>query len=93
MNGSGSITTAGWTCPKCQRVIPPNTIHHCGQCDISPCGTREKVSIQPLNLPVEHGDYACCKTAADASERPIFWNPWNRVMQCHACGQVWEPKR
>lgn len=21
----------------------------------------------------------------------VFWNPYNRVVQCHACGQVWTP--
>lgn len=23
---------------------------------------------------------------------PVFWNPGNQVVQCHNCGQVWEPK-
>lgn len=24
---------------------------------------------------------------------PVYWNPGNAVVQCHNCGQVWEPKK
>jgi len=23
---------------------------------------------------------------------PVYWNPYNQVVQCHRCGQVFEPK-
>ena len=28
----------------------------------------------------------CCKEA-------VYWNPYNKVVQCHMCGQIFEPKR
>ena len=38
--------------------------------------------VEPLN---ESEDDACgCDHPADA----IMWNPWNRAIQCHRCGQV-----
>jgi hypothetical protein len=24
---------------------------------------------------------------------PVMWNPFNKVVQCHNCGQVWEPRK
>ncbi len=30
----------------------------------------------------------CC----DYSPKAVFWNPYNKVVQCHNCGHVWEPK-
>ncbi len=30
-----------------------------------------------------------CKIAAD--DNPIFWNPYNKVVQCHKCGHTYIP--
>lgn len=37
---------------------------------------------------------ACCGyTPVSDTEWPVFWNPLNAVVQCHNCGQVYEPSR
>lgn len=34
----------------------------------------------------------CCNYEADPSlPYPVFWNPYNGVVQCHACGHQYEP--
>lgn len=31
------------------------------------------------------------KSCCDAPHSQVRWNPFNRVVQCHACGAVWLP--
>lgn len=33
-----------------------------------------------------------CKADADDPKGPIFWNPFNGVVQCHKCGQSYDPR-
>ena len=33
----------------------------------------------------------CCGSEWCDDKHPVMWNPHNRVIQCHACGQVWQP--
>jgi hypothetical protein len=34
----------------------------------------------------------CCGYPAPADNYPVYWNPFNGVVQCHNCGQVWSPQ-
>lgn len=34
----------------------------------------------------------CCAYVARDQHWPVSWNPFNRVVQCHNCGTVYEPK-
>lgn len=44
-------------------------------------------SPQPwLNLPC-----GCTIEPQDKQLSSVFWNPFNRVVQCHQCGQIYEP--
>jgi hypothetical protein len=41
----------------------------------------------PAHLPTP-----CCKYRAELSNAyPIFWNPFNKVVQCHNCGHQYAP--
>jgi hypothetical protein len=33
----------------------------------------------------------CCGNEWETGNHPVYWNPWNKVVQCHNCGQVWQP--
>ena len=36
---------------------------------------------------------SCCGYIPELSETyPVYWNPYNRVVQCHNCGTVWKPE-
>ena len=35
---------------------------------------------------------SCCGKEFEDSNFPVYWNPYNKVVQCHACGMIWEPK-
>jgi hypothetical protein len=36
---------------------------------------------------------SCCGYIPQLSETyPVYWNPYNRVVQCHNCGTVWKPE-
>jgi hypothetical protein len=36
---------------------------------------------------------SCCGyEIRPTSESPVKWNPYNKVVQCHNCGQTYEPK-
>ena len=47
---------------------------------------KKAALAQPVQKPVA---LPCC--GADASA--VKWNPYNRVVQCHSCGQVYHPNR
>lgn len=32
----------------------------------------------------------CCSKEFKNNECPIYWNPFNKVIQCHACGEQYE---
>jgi hypothetical protein len=40
-------------------------------------GTTHKVVT--IEIECEHGE-------------PVYWNPYNQVVQCHRCGQIFEPR-
>ncbi len=40
------------------------------------------------HLPIECCNYSCPTNIP----YPVMWNPFNKVVQCHNCGQVWQPK-
>ena len=42
---------------------------------------------QPIEETVE---VPCCGYKASINDHPVKWNPWNKVVQCHNCGQIWE---
>jgi hypothetical protein len=36
---------------------------------------------------------ACCGyIAPEPSPYPVMWNPWNKVVQCHNCGETYAPR-
>lgn len=41
-----------------------------------------------------HPKTECCSYVADSDRPyPVFWNRFNRVVQCHNCGHVYSPKQ
>jgi hypothetical protein len=32
-----------------------------------------------------------CELTLGDKHGPVFWNHWNKVCQCHKCGQVYTP--
>ena len=34
----------------------------------------------------------CCGYEYSDDNYPVKWNEWNKVVQCHNCGQTWQPK-
>jgi hypothetical protein len=35
----------------------------------------------------------CCQyVLTDTQKYPVFWNPFNKVVQCHNCGHIWTPE-
>jgi hypothetical protein len=49
--------------------------------------SRPKRKEQPIEETVE---VPCCGYKASINDHPVKWNPWNKVVQCHNCGQIWE---
>lgn len=40
-----------------------------------------------------HSPTECCNYSAPLRlPYPVMWNEFNKVVQCHNCGQVWNPK-
>lgn len=33
----------------------------------------------------------CCGHEIDHNRHPVYWNPYNKVIQCHVCGEIYEP--
>lgn len=33
----------------------------------------------------------CCNALFELENAPIYWNNFNQVIQCHHCGEIWEP--
>ena len=33
----------------------------------------------------------CCGYVFQKNDYPVFWNPYNEVVQCHNCGEVYVP--
>ncbi len=59
--------------------------------------------VREVNLPVpflaekdlvlSHPPTLCCHYRCRADvPYPVMWNPFNKVVQCHNCGQVYVPK-
>ena len=49
--------------------------------------SQPKRKEQPIEETVE---VPCCGYKASINDHPVKWNPWNKVVQCHNCGQIWE---
>jgi hypothetical protein len=59
----------------------------CKKCGQSHWMYAECPTPPPFHLPTP-----CCKYRAELSNAyPIFWNPFNKVVQCHNCGHQYEP--
>jgi hypothetical protein len=50
---------------------------------------------KPTTPPIPHGvklHTPCCNYKADPANYPVYYNPFNKVVQCHNCGQQYSPK-
>jgi len=32
-----------------------------------------------------------CNCDSNDAKGPVYWNPFNKVVQCHKCGQTYKP--
>ncbi len=36
---------------------------------------------------------SCCGyDVGNGTVHPVYWNEFNKVVQCHSCGEIWEPR-
>lgn len=46
-----------------------------------------------LTMNEERVTVPCCGYKAKLNGYPVMWNQFNKVVQCHNCGNVWVPKQ
>ena len=48
--------------------------------------------VVPTKQTPRHPPTDCCGYSAELDNSyPVFWNPHNKVVQCHSCGHTYEP--
>lgn len=91
--------------PKLVGSTPPVCLHRvvhvtegfaeCDGCkaemDYDPI-SRNWVPKVPERSHIKPDQTPCCGKPMDQQRTPIFWNPGNKVVQCHMCGQTYEPE-
>ena len=69
--------------------MTPSELPHLDDCTCPACAFARRIDFDTLVQEVmqDIGGRATCP-----HEDAVRWNPWNKVVQCHRCGQVFVPK-
>src|SRR4029077_16635306 len=85
----GGTCSDSWQCKDCKKKFVP-VIEQPQRSEPPAWYTGGK----PREQPPATGDRLPCGCTIikdDAMKSSVFWNPFNKVVQCHKCGKLYEP--